>query len=119
MWINGAIAIFCLFVAFDITLPFGAACFMGVAIALAVALPQAPGFVGVFHIAIANTLLLWGQDPIAAKGFALVFWAVSFVPVTILGVTLGLSEQLDWKGLISRRSAGESKLPEQSKEPLE
>ena len=58
--------------------PFGAACFTGVAIALTVALPQAPGFVGVFHVAMQKTMILWGQGDADANGFAIVFWAVSF-----------------------------------------
>ncbi|RME29282.1 MAG: UPF0104 family protein, partial [Deltaproteobacteria bacterium] len=87
MWVNGAVAIFLLFQAFDMDLPFGAACFTGVAIALTVALPQAPGFVGVFHVAIEKTLLLWGQSATPAKGFAIVFWAISFLPVLGVGLT--------------------------------
>jgi uncharacterized protein (TIRG00374 family) len=86
LWINGAVAIYLLFIAFGVGLPFAAACFTGVAIALTVALPQAPGFIGVFHIAIEKTLVLWGVAVAPAKGFAIVFWAVSFVPVTTLAV---------------------------------
>jgi len=86
LWVNGAIAIYLLFIAFGIQLPFAAACFTGVAIALTVALPQAPGFIGVFHIAIEKTMVLWGVEAASAKGFAIVFWAVSFVPVTTLAV---------------------------------
>ncbi len=86
MWANGALAIACLFRAFHMILPFGAACFTSVAIALTVALPQAPGFLGVFHVAIEKTLLLWGQPMMQAKGFAIVFWAVSFLPVLAVGL---------------------------------
>lgn len=86
MWVNGAVAIFCLFQAFSMPLPFGAACFTAVAIALTVALPQAPGFIGVFHVAMEKTMLLWGQSSAAAQGFAIVFWAVSFLPVTLFGL---------------------------------
>ena len=102
MWLNGAFAIFCLFKAFSLTLPFGAACFISVAIALSVALPQAPGFVGVFHVAIETTLLLWAQDATIAKGFALVFWGVSFVPVTLVGLGFAVFEDIDWRGLVHR-----------------
>jgi uncharacterized protein (TIRG00374 family) len=102
MWLNGAFAIFCLFKAFSLTLPFGAACFISVAIALSVALPQAPGFVGVFHVAIETTLLLWGQDSTIAQGFALIFWAVSFVPVTFIGVGFAFVEDIDWRSLIKQ-----------------
>ena len=107
MWLNGALAIYCLFQAFSLTLPFGAACFISVAIALAVAVPQAPGFVGVFHIVIFNTLLLWNQDDNIAKGFALIFWGVSFVPVTLVGLGFGIVEDIDWKRLNALRSVDE------------
>ena len=111
MWLNGALAIYCLFQAFGLSLPFGAACFVGVAIALGVALPQAPGFVGVFHVAIENTLLLWGQDPQVAKSFALIFWMVSFVPVTLLGLIMATRWDIDWQEIIARRSDDESTPP--------
>lgn len=95
MWVNGAVAIWCLFQAFAMALPFGAACFTGVAIALTVALPQAPGFVGVFHVAIEKTLVLWGQPVLPAKGFAIVFWATSFLPVLSVGLVAMWREGLD------------------------
>jgi uncharacterized protein (TIRG00374 family) len=87
-WMNGSISIYLLFHAFGIDLPFAAACFTTVAIALTVALPQAPGFFGVFHVAIQTTLVLWGTDETPAKAFAIVFWAVSFVPVAVTGAIL-------------------------------
>jgi len=86
MWMNGAVAIFVLFQAFDLPLPFGAACFVGVAIALTVALPQAPGFIGVFQLAMTSTMKLWGQADAVSDGFAIMFWAVSFLPVTVVGL---------------------------------
>ena len=92
---------------------------MGVAIALGVALPQAPGFVGVFHVAIENTLLLWGQDPQVAKSFALIFWMVSFVPVTLLGLILASRWDINWQQIIAHRSDVESTPPTPTSEPIE
>ena len=86
LWSNGVFAIYCLFQSFNFSLPLGAACFVAVAIALTVALPQAPGFIGVFHVAMEKTIILWGEQVVAAQGFAIVFWAVSFIPITIVGV---------------------------------
>lgn len=105
MWLNGAVAIWCLFQAFGMELPFGAACFTGVAIALTVALPQAPGFLGVFHVAMQQTMLLWGQEQAAADGFAIVFWAVSFVPVTVAGVLAMGREGISWSSLRAAQDA--------------
>jgi len=99
IWFNGAGAIFVLFKAFSLPLPFGAACFTTVAIAVAVVLPQAPGFLGVFPVAIEKTLMLWSIDPTPAKAFAIVFWAVSFVPVTVVGLAALWREGLSLRGL--------------------
>lgn len=98
-WLNGSISIYVLFHAFGIDLPFAAACFTTVAIALTVALPQAPGFFGVFHVAIQTTLVLWGLDAGPAQAFAIVFWAVSFVPVATLGAILSWREGLSLAAL--------------------
>ncbi|MDP2317312.1 MAG: lysylphosphatidylglycerol synthase transmembrane domain-containing protein [Pseudomonadota bacterium] len=98
-WLNGAISIYVLFLAFGIDLPFAAACFTTVAIALTVALPQAPGFFGVFHVAIETTLVLWGLDPAPAQAFAIVFWAVSFIPVATVGAIAWWREGLSMVSL--------------------
>lgn len=111
LWGNLSLAIFLLFKAFHLQLPFAAACFITVAIALAVVIPQAPGYLGVFQSVIEVTLSLWtgaelfahsGATVIAQdiKAFAIVFWAVSFVPVTLLGLmrlkAAGMSLQQVW-----------------------
>lgn len=105
LWFNGAISIALLFRAFDMDLPFAAACFTTVAIALTVALPQAPGFFGVFHVAIERTLVLWGQAPGPAEAFAILFWAVSFVPVTALAWWFAAREGLRWRTLVEEDDA--------------
>jgi uncharacterized protein (TIRG00374 family) len=104
MWCNGAIAIYALFIAFGMNLPFGAACFVSVAIALTVALPQAPGFAGVFHVAMEKTMILWGQQEGSAEGFAIVFWAVSFLPITVIGLTTLWREGFSLKKIAQRKS---------------
>ena len=111
LWANLSLAIFLLFKAFHLQLPYAAACFITVAIALAVVIPQAPGYLGVFQSVIEVTLSLWtsaelfshsGATVVAQdiKAFAIVFWAVSFVPVTILGLLClrraGLSLRRVW-----------------------
>lgn len=104
-WLNGSISIYVLFFAFGIELPFAAACFMTVAIALTVALPQAPGFFGVFHVAIQTTLVLWGLEEGPAQAFAIVFWAVSFVPVAAAGAVLSWREGLSLASLKAQTDA--------------
>ncbi len=76
IWFNGAVAIAVLFQAFAIDLPFAAACFTAVAIALTVALPQAPGFFGVFHVAIEKTAL--GLEEVAESLHEAMFFIAVF-----------------------------------------
>ena len=107
LWANLAFAVYALFHAFGLGLPISAACFTTVVIALTVVVPQAPGFFGVFHVAIEKTMVLWLSAPIlgqtmaaeeptvqAAKAFAIVFWGVSFVPVTAIGLMAMFREGL-------------------------
>jgi uncharacterized protein (TIRG00374 family) len=102
VWFNGALAIYVLFAAFDLRLPFGAACFTAVAIALTVAIPQAPGFFGVFHVAMEKTMTLWAVPGGPAAAFAIVFWGVSFLPVTLVGLLALWREGLSLGSLWSR-----------------
>jgi len=102
LWMNGVLAIEILMTAFRIDLPLGAAAFTSVAIALTVVLPQAPGFVGVFHVAIEKTLVLWGLDATPAKGFAMVFWGISFLPVACLGLLALWREGLSIGEILAR-----------------
>ena len=111
MWFNGSLAIYTLFLAFDMSLPFGAACFVSVAIALTVALPQAPGFAGVFHVAMEKTMVLWGQPEGPAEGFAIVFWAVSFLPVTGIGLLLLWKEGLKFQTITSQKPISDTPVP--------
>lgn len=94
-WFNGTVSIWLLFHAFGLPLPFGAACFTSVLLALTVILPQAPGFIGPFQFGVANALRIWGVPGGAPDAYAIVFWAVSFVPVTTVGGLLALREGLD------------------------
>lgn len=101
-WFNGALSIFILFHAFGLDLPPAAACFTSVAIALGAAAPQAPGFVGVFHVIIEKTLTLWGQPVSPSKAFAIVFWGVSFLPIATVGAILWSREGLSLTALRKR-----------------
>ena len=100
LWFNGALSIFVLFQAFDLGLPFGAAAFTAVALALTVVLPQAPGFVGVFHVAIEKTMVLWGLGLAPAKVYAVLLWGVSFLPVTAIGLVALWREGLSLGALL-------------------
>ncbi|ODS32929.1 MAG: hypothetical protein SCARUB_01930 [Candidatus Scalindua rubra] len=109
IWFFNATPIYVLCYAFDIKLSFAGACFVMVCIALAVALPQAPGFIGVFHIAIQKTLDLFGVGLASAQSFAIILWALSIIPVTIVGLLFLWREGLS----LGEISHYEEKVPEQ------
>lgn len=86
VWIFNAASIYSLFFAFDIKLSFAGACFVMVCIAMAVALPQASGFIGVFHIVIQNTLDIFGVGLSSSQSFAIILWDLGVIPITIVGL---------------------------------
>ncbi len=86
VWAFNAASIYSLFFAFDIKLSFAGACFIMVCIALAVALPQAPGFIGVFHIATQKALDIFGVGLSSSQSFAIILWGLSILPITIVGL---------------------------------
>ena len=55
-------------------------------LAAIVAVPQAPGYWGAFQVAVSSSLMLFGAGESFAKASAILFWAVSFVPVTVIGL---------------------------------
>lgn len=86
IWLNGALALLVMFRGFGFELPLAAACFLQVSLALAVIPPQAPGFVGVWQLAISQALMAWGVAPGLAASFAVIFWLMSFGPVSLIGI---------------------------------
>lgn len=70
---------------FDLDLSFMGSMLIFVFTALAVALPQAPGFVGVYQVAIVESLKLLDAPLAQANGFALLWWLLSIGPITLTG----------------------------------
>jgi glycosyltransferase 2 family protein len=86
IWLFNAASVYVLCYAFDIGLSFAGACFVIVCLALAVALPQAPGFIGVFHIATQKSLDIFGVGLSSAQSYAIILWALSVIPITLAGL---------------------------------
>ncbi len=86
IWLLNAAAVYVLCYSFNIDLSFAGACFVTVCLSLAVALPQAPGFIGVFHIATQKSMDVFGVGLSSAQSFAIILWMVSIIPVTVVGI---------------------------------
>jgi uncharacterized protein (TIRG00374 family) len=94
-------------VALEVPLSAAAAAVVLGAVAFASALPQAPGFIGPFHWAVATVLELLGSSGERAAAFAILFWLVGVsVPVLLGAVSLALG------GLTSDSRGGPGGEPE-------
>ncbi len=97
VWLVSAFSFVFALLAFGIQVPLlPASLFLQSTIALAVAIPAAPGFFGVFEGAARFGLVqLWGVEVNKAVGFAIGMHLVGFIPVTLIGLyyfgRLGLS----------------------------
>lgn len=79
---------------------YGGAVFLQSMVALAVALPAAPGFVGTFHFAATYGLEMYGVDADRAAAFAIVFHLGGWLTVTGLGVYYLSRLGLTWRALL-------------------
>jgi len=94
-WLMNAFAFWLGFKAVGLNLPFSAALFLQMLIAVGVALPSAPGFFGVFEKFATVGLAIYGIQATQATSWAIGFHILSFIPVTVIGIyyfsRLGLS----------------------------
>ncbi|HEX7048719.1 MAG TPA: lysylphosphatidylglycerol synthase transmembrane domain-containing protein [Longimicrobiales bacterium] len=97
VWAVNAAAFWVGFRAFGIDVPFSAALFLQSLVALAVALPAAPGFFGLWEAATRVGLHeIWGVPLDKAVGFALGFHIGSFLVVTVWGLYYAWRLGLSW-----------------------
>ncbi|MEO8624536.1 MAG: lysylphosphatidylglycerol synthase transmembrane domain-containing protein [bacterium] len=84
-WLLNGLAFWIGFKAVGIEAPYSAALFLQGVIAIGVAVPQAPGFFGVFELFGKEGLSLYGVSPDSAVTWAIGFHFLSFVPITVIG----------------------------------
>jgi glycosyltransferase 2 family protein len=87
VWLTAGLATLVAFRAFGIDAPFIAAVFLQSIIALAVSLPSAPGFFGIYQAAARVGLVdVWGVAASPAMAFAVGFHLAGYFPVTFMGL---------------------------------
>lgn len=96
LWLVNCAGFWLAFKAFGLDLSFTAALFFQSCLAMAVSVPGAPGFFGIYEFAAKVVLVdLWAMELNKALGFALGFHIAGFIPVTLMGLwfawRLGLS----------------------------
>jgi glycosyltransferase 2 family protein len=85
-WLVCAASYVIAYYALGLEAPFMSALFVQGIIVLAVALPQAPGFIGIFEGFAAMALAVYGVDKEIAFAWAIAYHVVTYVPVTVLGL---------------------------------
>jgi uncharacterized protein (TIRG00374 family) len=85
IWALPAFITWTMFRALDVEVPWIAAWVVLAFVGLGVAIPSAPGYIGVFHAAATLALTLFGVPATAAFGYALLFHATQILPVTLVG----------------------------------
>jgi uncharacterized protein (TIRG00374 family) len=84
-WLCNAFAFWLGFQALGIEAPFTAALLTQGIIAIGVAIPQAPGFIGAFEAGGKIGLALYGLSETRAVSWALGFHILSYIPITVIG----------------------------------
>jgi len=95
IWSMFPLSTYALSRAFDLDLPFLGALVVQVCVTAAVVAPQAPGFIGPFHVATMEAVKLFGVSEAGAGAFALTLWAVNVVPITVVGLAFLRHEGLN------------------------
>lgn len=86
LWLTNALSFWVMFAAFDISRPFAASLLVQGFVAIGVALPSSPGYLGVFEAAIVGALLLYGVGSELALSYAVGYHVTTYVPITLLGL---------------------------------
>jgi len=85
VWLGLGLGLYFLLIAFGISESgIAGAFFTEGVIGFSVALPQAPGYVGVFQIGSSTALGSLGTNVTVAQSMAIILWAVQIIPVTIV-----------------------------------
>jgi uncharacterized protein (TIRG00374 family) len=85
IWILSILVNYIVFLALGLPLPFAAALFLLVVLEIGVAVPSAPGKLGVFHYLCTLALSVFGLEKGAALGYAVLLYFVVFGPPSLLG----------------------------------
>ncbi len=94
VWLIPVVSTWMMFRALHLDLPWIAAWVVLSFVGLGVAIPSAPGFVGVFHAAVTIALAIFAVPTTTAFAYALLFHATQLLSVTAVGWIYLLREQL-------------------------
>jgi glycosyltransferase 2 family protein len=108
VWVAPALASWTMLRALDLPLPLVVGWTVLAFVGMGVSIPSAPGYVGVFHYAAVLALEVFGVPRAAALGYAILFHASQFIPVTLVGWIFLLREHLSLGEATHARPAEEA-----------
>ena len=86
VWTSLVLSSYFIYPAFGVDVGLLAGCLLTTALAISVSIPQAPGFLGVFQLAVTLVLVkIFGVDEAVAKAAAIVLWTVQLLLMSGLG----------------------------------
>ena len=101
-WVFNIASIYCLLFSFGLILPPTAPALVVIATNLGMAVPSAPGYVGLYHSVAKQTLMVFPpHDPDLALAVAIVLHAFGFLPLAVAGAVALLREGLSFTSLQS------------------
>jgi len=86
VWFAMAASFYAMFPAFNLDLPFSSSFVIMILIALGVALPSSPGFIGIYQVACEMALKIVNVEPTVAKSYAIAMWTLNMIPTIIVGL---------------------------------
>ncbi|HJS47652.1 MAG TPA: lysylphosphatidylglycerol synthase transmembrane domain-containing protein [Gemmatimonadales bacterium] len=85
LWLVNGASFALAFRAFDLPVPASGALLLQGVLAFGIAIPTAPGYVGVFELVIRAVLQLYGVPPGRGVSYAIAYHVTTFLPVILLG----------------------------------
>jgi len=104
VWITSGLFILFVMFAFRINAPPLAAVLVLCVTSLGMTVPSSPGYIGVYHWLVVSTLLIFDVDRELALSYAFALHAVTFLPLTLLGIFYMIRENYSWQRMEVQRS---------------
>lgn len=92
VWATSGLFILVMMLAFNIDAPLSAAFLLLCVTSLGMTVPSSPGYIGVYHWLVVSTLYIFGVNRELALSFAFALHALTFLPLTLIGIYFMMRE---------------------------
>ena len=112
VWLHSVVIIYIMLISFGINIPVYVSVLLLVSMGIGVMIPSAPAFIGTIQIVCVTVLALFAVPKSDALSFSIVYHAVTFVPITVVGLIYLFKEGIsfaEFKKLSSERGIFEGR----------